>query len=113
MEKRKNRTAVLPTIMVGGEAYLSYQAVTDTVAAFLFPSHATDQIKVGDRVTHPAFIGFLTITHIEQSYDYSTSPPTQWTDALTVDTGHRLKACGERSRTIGDEQDVRLLQRLL
>lgn len=23
------------------------------------------QLKVGDRVTHPAFIGFLTIVHIE------------------------------------------------
>ena len=62
------------------------------------------QLKVGDRVTHPAFIGFLTITNIEQSYDYSTAPPTQWTDAITVDTGHRLK--------IGDEQDVGLLKKL-
>ncbi|MEI2607308.1 MAG: hypothetical protein V9G20_01625 [Candidatus Promineifilaceae bacterium] len=32
------------------------------------------QLKVGDRVTHPAFIGFLTIVHIETSYDYSTTP---------------------------------------
>ncbi len=37
MEKLKNHIAALPTIMVGGETYLSYQAVTDTVAAFLFP----------------------------------------------------------------------------
>jgi hypothetical protein len=48
------------------------------------------QLKVGDRVTHPAFIGFLTIVHVEQSYDYKpnavrpTSPPTQWTDALST-----------------------------
>jgi hypothetical protein len=63
------------------------------------------RLKVGDRITHPAFIGFLTIAHVEHSYDYSTSPPTRWTDAFTTDTGHRLK--------IGDEQDVRLLQRLL
>lgn len=62
------------------------------------------QLKVGDRVTHPAFIGFLTIAHVEQSFDYSTSPPTPWTDAFTADTGHRLK--------IGDERDVRLLQKL-
>ena len=62
------------------------------------------QLKVGDRVTHPAFIGFLTIAHVEQSYDYRASPPTQWTDAFTTDTGHRLK--------IGDERDVRLLQKL-
>lgn len=62
------------------------------------------QLKVGDRVTHPAFIGFLTITQIETSYDYSTSPPTQWTDAITTDTGNRLK--------IGDERDVRLLRKL-
>jgi hypothetical protein len=45
MEKLKNRIATLPTIMVGGEIYLSYQAVTDTVAAFFFPSHPTDQIE--------------------------------------------------------------------
>lgn len=44
MEKLKNRIAALPTIMVGGETYLSYQAVTDAVAAFLFPTHPTDQI---------------------------------------------------------------------
>jgi hypothetical protein len=62
------------------------------------------QLKVGDRVTHPAFIGFLTITHIETSYDYTTSPPTRWTDTIITDTGHRMK--------VGDEQDVRMLQRL-
>jgi hypothetical protein len=39
------------------------------------------QLKVGDRVTHPAFIGFLTITQIETSYDYNALPPTPWTDA--------------------------------
>jgi hypothetical protein len=59
-------------------------------------------------VTHPTFIGFLTIVHVEQSYKPNavrpTSPPTQWTDALTTDTGHRLK--------IDDERDVRLLKRL-
>jgi len=70
------------------------------------------QLKVGDRVIHPAFIGFLTITQIETSYDYSKTPATKWTDAITVDTGNRLKACGERSRTIIDERDVRLLQKL-
>jgi len=56
------------------------------------------------KVTHPVFIGFLTITRIEASYDYSTSPPTQWTDAITTDTGDRL--------LIGDERDVRLLRKL-
>ena len=40
MEKLKNRIAALPTIMVGGETYLSYQAVTATVAAFLYPEGA-------------------------------------------------------------------------
>ncbi len=73
-------------------------------------------LQVGDRVTHPAFIGFLTITHIETSYDYSTSPtplpPKLYTDAITVDTGHRLKACGERSRTIIDERDLGLLEKI-
>ncbi len=48
MEKLKNHVAALPTIMVGGETYLSYQAVTDTVAAFLYPegdpTHPTNQI---------------------------------------------------------------------
>jgi len=48
MEKLKNHIAALPTIMVGGETYLSYQAVTDTVAAFLCPegdpTHPADQI---------------------------------------------------------------------
>jgi len=65
---------------------------------------AFKQLKVGDRVTHPAFIGFLTITHIEQSYDDSTVSAGQWTDVITVDTGNRLK--------IIDERDVRLLQKL-
>jgi hypothetical protein len=45
MERLKNRIAALPTMMVGGETYLSYQAVTNTVAAFFFPSHPTDQIE--------------------------------------------------------------------
>lgn len=62
------------------------------------------QLKVGDRVTHPAFIGFLSVTRIETSYDYSTTPVTKWTDAITVDTGDRL--------LIGDERDVRLLRKL-
>lgn len=62
------------------------------------------QLKVGDRVTHPAFIGFLTVTRIETRYDYSTTPATKWTDAITVDTGDRL--------LIGDERDVRLLRKL-
>jgi hypothetical protein len=44
MEKLKNRIAALPTIMVGGETYLSYQAVTDTVAAFLFSTLPADRI---------------------------------------------------------------------
>lgn len=62
------------------------------------------QLKVGDWVTHPAFIGFLTIAHIEESYDYTTSPPTRWTDAITTDTGNRLK--------IGDERDVCVLRKI-
>ena len=48
MEKLKNHITALPTITIGGETYLSYQAVTDTVAAFLFPAgdptHPTNQI---------------------------------------------------------------------
>ena len=44
MEKLKNHLATLPTITVGGETYLSYQAVTNAVAAFLFPTLPADQI---------------------------------------------------------------------
>lgn len=44
MEKLKNHLAALPTITVGGETYLSYQAVIDAVAAFLFPTLPADQI---------------------------------------------------------------------
>jgi len=62
------------------------------------------QLQVGDRVTHPAFIGFLTITRVETSYDYSTTPATKWTDTITTDNDRRLK--------IVDERDVRLLRKL-
>jgi hypothetical protein len=62
------------------------------------------QLKVGDRVTHPAFMGFLTIANIETSYDYTTSPPTQWTWAFTTTTGDRCK--------ISDDRDVSLLRKL-
>jgi hypothetical protein len=48
MEKLKNHLADLPTLPVGGEDYLSYQAVTDAVAAFLFPTHPTGQIDEAD-----------------------------------------------------------------
>ena len=48
MKELKTQIAALPTIQVDGETYLSYQAVTNTVAAFLFPqrppTHPTDQI---------------------------------------------------------------------
>ncbi len=62
------------------------------------------QLQVGDRVTHPAFIGFLTIAYVETSYDYSTIPATKWTDTITTDNGRRLK--------IIDERDVCLLRKL-
>ena len=48
MKKLKMQIAALPTIQVDGETYLSYQAVTNTVAAFLFPqrtsTHPTAQM---------------------------------------------------------------------
>jgi len=48
MKKLKTQIAALPTLMVDGETYLSYQAVTNAVAAFLFPqgipTHPTDQM---------------------------------------------------------------------
>lgn len=62
------------------------------------------KLQVGDQVTHPAFSQTLTITHIETSYDYTTRPPTLWTDAMTVHTGNRMK--------IGDTRDVMLLQKI-
>jgi hypothetical protein len=63
------------------------------------------KLQVGDQVTHPAFGSqTLTITHIETSYDYTKTPPTLWTDAMTVHTGNRMK--------IGDSRDVSLLQKV-
>ncbi len=75
------------------------------------------RLRVGDRVTHPAFIGFLTIIQVETSANCTTSPPTPRTEAMATDTGHRLNACGEWrppvvSRTFSDEQDVRPLRKL-
>ncbi len=80
------------------------------------------RLRVGDRVTHPAFIGFLTIIQVETSANCTTSPPTEAIilrhaqDRLS-DTGHRLKACGEwrppvAGRPLSDEQDVRPLRKL-
>jgi len=44
MEKLKNDLATLPAVTLSGETYLSYQAVTNAVAAFLFPTRPTEQI---------------------------------------------------------------------
>jgi hypothetical protein len=44
MEELKTQITTLSTIAVGDKTYLSYQAVTDRVAAFLFPTHPSDQI---------------------------------------------------------------------
>ena len=48
MKKLKTQIAALPTIQVDGGTYLSYQAVTNMVAVFLFPqgipTHPTDQM---------------------------------------------------------------------
>lgn len=44
MPELKEHIITLPTIRVGNKVYLSYQAVTDKVAAFLFPTLPTDQI---------------------------------------------------------------------
>ena len=32
----------LPTIIIDNRTYIPYQAVTDTVAAFLFPNHVDE-----------------------------------------------------------------------
>lgn len=44
MNELKDHIAALPTLVVQGRTYLSYQAVADTVAAFLFPTTPSDQI---------------------------------------------------------------------
>jgi hypothetical protein len=44
MKALKTQIKMLPTITLGDKTYLSYQAVTDTVAAFLFPALPPDQI---------------------------------------------------------------------
>ncbi|MBK7180352.1 MAG: hypothetical protein IPH82_24730 [Chloroflexi bacterium] len=38
MNELKTKLAALPTFALGGRPYLSYQAVTDTVAAFYTPA---------------------------------------------------------------------------
>ena len=48
MDQLSERIAALPTIEVGGQRYLSYQAVTDAVAAFLFPDVALAEISEVD-----------------------------------------------------------------
>lgn len=44
MNKLKTKLAALSTITVGTHSYLPYQAVTDSVAAFLFPNQPADQM---------------------------------------------------------------------
>jgi hypothetical protein len=44
MDNLKQQVAALPTVAVNGHHYLSYQAVTDKVAAFLFPDQPSSQI---------------------------------------------------------------------
>jgi hypothetical protein len=48
MDDLTQQVAALPTLAVNGHHYLSYQAVTDTVAALLFPDQATSQIDASD-----------------------------------------------------------------
>lgn len=62
------------------------------------------RLQPGDRVRHPAFSGFLTVATIETSYDYTTTPASQWTHAITTDNGRLLK--------IDDTNDVALLRKL-
>ena len=45
MEKLKTQLEALPPKKITGRQYLSYQAVTDTVAAFLFPNSPADQME--------------------------------------------------------------------
>ena len=48
MNPLQQQLAALPTITVGGQQYLAYQAVTDTVAVFLFPEIPADEIGEAD-----------------------------------------------------------------
>ncbi|MFZ1399597.1 MAG: hypothetical protein WAS33_22020 [Candidatus Promineifilaceae bacterium] len=45
METLKKQLEALPPKKIAGRQYLSYQAVTDTVAAFLFPHSRADQME--------------------------------------------------------------------
>lgn len=44
MEALKEKIMTLPTITVGNQTYIAYQAVTDIVVAFLFPALPSNQI---------------------------------------------------------------------
>jgi hypothetical protein len=44
MNKLRQQVAVLPQLAVNGRSYLSYQTVTNRVAAFLFPDRPSSQI---------------------------------------------------------------------
>jgi hypothetical protein len=48
MNELEQQLTALPTITVDGETHLSYQAATNTVAAFLFPDQAESQIDESD-----------------------------------------------------------------
>lgn len=48
MDQLTEQIAALPIVEVGGQRYLSYQAVTDAVAAFLFPDVAPAEIGADD-----------------------------------------------------------------
>ena len=48
MDQLTEQIAALPTIEAGGQRYLSHQAVTDTVAAFLFPDVAPAEMGADD-----------------------------------------------------------------
>lgn len=48
MDQLTDQIAALPIVEAGGQRYLSYQAVTDTVAAFLFPDVSPAGIGADD-----------------------------------------------------------------
>ena len=52
------------------------------------------QLQVGDRFTHPRFIGFFTIAHIETWYEWPHGPGTpgvETTISITTTDGRYLK----------------------
>lgn len=65
------------------------------------------QLAVGDRLRYPG-LGTFTIVEVERDYNYSSDPPTTFTDAFTA-TSERT---GRRHRMKIHDRDVHRLEKL-